>query len=143
MNGILGGTPYSKLFVNVREKASLAYTASSGLRAFSGHLLISAGIGADTVAEAEKLIQDQITAMQAGDFDETTVAKVKAGLINQYYANQDDENYLLGRALARTILRQAQPTDYPTAIQAVTPAKIVELAQQLEPAARYFLEGEN
>lgn len=143
MNGILGGTPYSKLFVNVREKASLAYTASSGLRAFSGHLIISAGIGADQVNQAEKLIKQQIVTLQNGDFDETTVAKVKAGLINQYYANQDDENYLLGRALARTILHQAQPSDYPTAIQAVTPAKIVDLAQQLEPAARYFLEGEN
>ncbi|MCQ5003442.1 insulinase family protein, partial [Escherichia coli] len=46
MNGILGGTPYSKLFANVREKASLAYYASSQLRLFSSHLAIQTGIDA-------------------------------------------------------------------------------------------------
>ena len=43
-NSILGGSANSKLFQNVREKASLAYTASSSYSRFKSNIFISCGI---------------------------------------------------------------------------------------------------
>ena len=43
-NGILGGDVHSKLFRNVREKASLAYFAQSILEKYKGLMLIMSGI---------------------------------------------------------------------------------------------------
>jgi predicted Zn-dependent peptidase len=43
-NGILGGGIHSKLFQNVREKASLAYYSYSRLEKFKGLMVISSGI---------------------------------------------------------------------------------------------------
>ena len=43
-NGIFGGFSHSKLFINVREKASLAYYAASRLESHKGLLMVMAGI---------------------------------------------------------------------------------------------------
>ncbi|MCI8587366.1 MAG: insulinase family protein, partial [Clostridia bacterium] len=43
-NGILGGSATSKLFQEVREKASLAYTASSSFIRHKGNIMINCGI---------------------------------------------------------------------------------------------------
>ena len=40
-NGLFGGFSHSKLFINVREKASLAYYAGSGLESHKGLLIVS------------------------------------------------------------------------------------------------------
>ena len=109
---------------------------------FAGHLVIQAGIAAQQAPAAQQLIEAQVQALAAGDFDVATLAKVKAGLLNQYLASQDDENYLLGRALAKTLLQQPAKLDYPAALAAVTPAQVAQLADQLVPAAVYLLSGD-
>ena len=43
-NAVFGATPLSKLFLNVREKRSLCYYASSNLEKMKGLLLVSSGI---------------------------------------------------------------------------------------------------
>ena len=43
-NGLFGGFSHSKLFINVREKASLAYYASSRLESHKGLLIVMSGI---------------------------------------------------------------------------------------------------
>ncbi len=43
-NGLFGGFPHSKLFINVREKASLAYYASSCLESHKGLMIVITGI---------------------------------------------------------------------------------------------------
>lgn len=141
LNSLLGGSPYSKLFVNVREKASLAYSASSSLRPFAGCLIIQTGISGANAAKVEALIKQQVADLQAGKFEETTLQKVKADLINQYLASQDDENYRLGKALSRKLLGQPAFSDLVAKVQAVTAAEVAALAQRLELAAVYLLTG--
>ncbi len=43
-NGIFGGFPHSKLFMNVREKEHLAYYASSSIDTFRGFMTVQTGI---------------------------------------------------------------------------------------------------
>ena len=54
-NGILGGYPHSKLFINVREKESLAYYASSRFDGIKGSLMIQTGIEISNKEKAETL----------------------------------------------------------------------------------------
>ena len=46
-NAVFGGTTLSKLFMNVREKLSLCYYASSTLEKMKGLMLVSSGIEFD------------------------------------------------------------------------------------------------
>jgi predicted Zn-dependent peptidase len=59
-SGILGGGPHSKLFQNVREKASLAYYAYSRLEKFKGIVMIGSGIEIENYDKAYEIIIDQI-----------------------------------------------------------------------------------
>lgn len=65
-NGVLGLFPHSKLFQNVREKASLCYSVHSTLERSHGLLLITAGIKAEKRAEAEALILQQLDDVRSG-----------------------------------------------------------------------------
>ena len=56
-NAILGGTPNSKMFQNVREKNSLAYTASSSYIRQKGNIFVKCGIEIDNYEKALKIIK--------------------------------------------------------------------------------------
>ena len=76
-NAIYGGTVTSKLFMNVREKLSLCYYASSGCDSNKGIMLVSSGIEFDKLEEARTEILAQLDAVRCGDFtvDELEAAK--------------------------------------------------------------------
>ena len=67
-NAILGGTANSKLFQNVREKESLAYTANSSFAYYTGNIFVMAGIEIENYEKAVGIIKQQIEAMKQGDF---------------------------------------------------------------------------
>ena len=56
-NSILGGSPNSKMFQNVREKAHLAYVASSSYMRYKNNIFINCGIEIGNYEKALKLIQ--------------------------------------------------------------------------------------
>ena len=66
-SSILGGGPHSKLFINVREKASLAYYAFARLEKFKGLMFVSAGIDVDKDEQTLDIIMEQLNAMTKGD----------------------------------------------------------------------------
>lgn len=88
-NGILGGFPHSKLFVNVREKASLAYYVSSRLESYKGLLYIQSGIEIDSYDKAVNIIKQQLEEMKQGNISDTELEYTKSGLINGFKTVQD------------------------------------------------------
>ena len=76
-NGILGGTANSKLFQNVREKASLAYTTSSSYSHYSGNIFVNAGIEIENYEKALNLIKEQLQDMKEGNFDDQDIKNAK------------------------------------------------------------------
>ncbi|THF78486.1 insulinase family protein [Cohnella fermenti] len=88
-NGILGAFPHSKLFINVREKASLAYYASSRLDGHKGLLTIQSGIEIGNYEQAVRIIVEQLAAMKEGRFDSEELERTKAMLSNQLRELQD------------------------------------------------------
>lgn len=83
-NGILGGFPHSKLFVNVREKASLAYYAVSRLESHKGILMMMSGIDANNYQRAVEIIKQQLESMRQGNISEEEMSQTRATLSNQF-----------------------------------------------------------
>ena len=57
-NGVFGGFAHSKLFMNVREKESMAYYASSSYASHYGLIYVMAGIDAELEEKAVKLLMN-------------------------------------------------------------------------------------
>lgn len=81
-NGIFGGFAHSKLFMNVREKESMAYYSSSSYSSHYGLVYVMAGIDAELEEKAVKLITEQLTVLQNGDITDLELEQTKALLKN-------------------------------------------------------------
>ena len=142
LNEILGASPISKLFVNVREKHSLCYHCSSNYNAFKGTLLISCGLEPCNRASAEQEILAQVEALRCGDISEEELTAAKKSLENAYRQLLDSpaamESYYYGRALLGV---DASLERCRERIRGVTREEIVELAKDLIPDTVYFLDG--
>ena len=69
-NAILGGGANSKLFQNVREKESLAYTAASNYRRQKNVIFIRCGIEIENYKKAIDTIKVQLEDIKSGNFTE-------------------------------------------------------------------------
>lgn len=88
-NGIFGGYPHSKLFMNVRERESLAYYASSAYSAHYGLVYVSSGIEPSNEKKATEVIFEQLEALKNGEITELELAQTKAMLTNQFKETLD------------------------------------------------------
>lgn len=140
-NGLFGGTPYSKLFTNVREKASLAYYASSRLLPFNGIVSVQTGIQASDQEKVQNMIQEQLTALQNGDFTTETLSEVQDSLINQYRAGHDLASNVLEQQLVTKLVNESDK-NFITEIKKVTVADVMRVAKQMKLQAVYLLSGE-
>ena len=76
-NIILGGSANSKLFQNVREKASLAYTAGSNYLRQKNNILIRCGIEIQNYQKAVEIIKQQLKDMEEEKFNEDDINNAK------------------------------------------------------------------
>ncbi|MBX5437095.1 MAG: insulinase family protein [Alicyclobacillaceae bacterium] len=139
-NGVLGGFPHSKLFVNVREKASLAYYASSRLDALTGVVVVQTGIQVDLHERAMDIIMQQVKALQDGDITDDEMELTKQSLRNQYLQLMDQpvslaEMHFVGLLGGRV---RSIP-EVLAAVDAVGKADVVRAAQRLRLDTVYFL----
>src|SRR5690625_3216699 len=88
-NGLFGGFPSSKLFINVREKNSLAYYANSRIESHKGLLFVFCGIDGDNFEQTRRIIDEQMVAMRKGNFTEETLEETKQLVINQLLETLD------------------------------------------------------
>lgn len=142
LNEILGASPVSKLFMNVREKHSLCYHCSSNYNAFKGTLLISCGLEPGNRESAEREIMEQIRALREGDISEEELTAAKKSLENVYRQLSDSpaamESYYYGRALLDV---DASLSNCRERILNITKEEIVEVANGLILDTVYFLNG--
>ncbi len=139
-NGLLGAFPHSKLFVNVREKASLAYYASSRLDGHKGLLTLQSGIEIKNFERASRIMQDQLDALKAGDFSETDVQRTKAMIVNQLRELQDTAFERISFDFSN-VLSGANRTgeSFIADIEAVTPEQATAAAHLAKLDTIYFL----
>lgn len=141
-NTILGGGANSKMFQNVREKASLAYTVGSNFLKRKHNIMIRAGIEIENYEKALEIIKEQLKDMQEGNFTEEDIENAKnliIATIENIPEEQDTEiSYYLGQELAGTNI---SVEEYKEKIQNVTKEQIVEVAKSVKMNTVYFLRN--
>jgi len=141
-NALFGGSPLSKLFLNVREKASLAYYATSNVDVFNGLMVVQTGINAQDKDRVLTIIDQQLKDIQNNDFSDDHLAQIKTGLISNYIGSLDAERSYTSRALTnRLVGSQTTTNEWVKAIQNVSRLEIVTVANQVQLQAIYFLSS--
>ena len=139
-NCILGGTANSKLFQNVREKAHLAYVASSSYLKHKNNIFINCGIEISNYEKTLELIRKQIEDIKNADFTNEEVENAKQGIIATIKTIDDEQDttisYLFGQELAMT---KASLEEYMQNIKKVKKEDVVNIAKKVKINTIYFL----
>lgn len=140
-NGILGVGANSKLFQNVREKASLAYTCGSNFVKRKHIILIRAGIEIKNYEKAVNIINEQLQDIQKGNFTQEDLENTKNliyATINNIEEEQDTEiSYYFGQELAE---KNITTEEYKEKIKKVTKQDVIEVAKTIKTNTIYFLK---
>lgn len=142
-NGILGSFPHSKLFINVREKASLAYYASSRLDNHKGILAIQTGIEITNFQQTVDIIKQQLLAMTEGNISDEEIHKTRATLANHFREQQDSPSGLIEfhyNGILGGVQRKI--ADIIEEIYEVGREDIQSVAEKVQLDTIYFLRGE-
>ncbi len=140
-NSLFGGSANSKLFQNVREKASLAYTASSSYYRFKNNIFINCGIEIPNYEKALEIIKQQIEDMKKGDFTDEEVENAKKGIIASIKTIDDEQDteitYFFSQELSQN---KCDIEQYINRIAAVNKEKVIEIANKVSINTIYFLK---
>lgn len=141
-NSILGGSANSKLFQNVREKASLAYTASSTYMRQKNNIFINCGIEVENYDKAVEIIKQQIEEMKNGNFSDEEVEQAKQGIIALIRGIDDEQDteitFLFGQELSKT---KIDLNKYIENIEKVNKQGVLNVANKVSINTIYFLKN--
>ena len=143
-NDLFGGSPSSKLFLNVREKLSLCYYASSLLDVRKGLLLVSSGIQLSNFTAARDEIFAQLDAVRQGDFSEEDLATSIAGVVSDLRSIPDSQSALESYYLSQGIAgMDCGPMEMAELVGEVTPDRVVAIANSVECDQIFLLRHES
>lgn len=141
-NAILGGTPNSKMFQNVREKNSLAYTASTSYIRQKGNIFVKCGIEIDNYEKALKIIKEQIADMKKGEFTEEDIKQAKVNIVSTIkFIPEEQDTELLYYFSQELSGYQMNSEEYINKVNSITKEQIVELANRMQINTIYFLKN--
>ena len=141
-NGIFGGYAHSKLFMNVRERESLAYYAGSSYSSHYGLIFVSSGIEPSNEQKAIDVIAEQLEAMREGDITDLELAQTKAMLINQLKEALDSARGQIEIYDQYDKLNEQFTIEtWTDRWQAVTKEDVRKMAELVQLEAIYFLCG--
>ena len=139
-NTILGKGANSKLFLNVREKEGLAYSAGSTYLKRNNAIIISTGIEVSKYNKAVEVIKKQLKDMQEGNITEKEIKDAKqfinAGL---NLINESSENMIEYTFDKELYNEEIDIEKYRKSIEKITKEDIVEIAKKINIDTIYFL----
>lgn len=137
---ILGGSSNSRLFLDVREKKSLAYSIQTLTKGPNSILIISAGISANKYNEVIKIINNDIKGMKKGITDDE-INSVRNELISSIETLLDSPsgiiNYYFGIEVFNSETIDKKIENY----NKVTKNDIQNFANKVKMSVIYLLEG--
>lgn len=143
-NAVYGGAVTSKLFMNVREKLSLCYFASSMLDLHKGIMAVLSGIEFDKFEAARDEIFAQLEAVKSGDITEAELLAAKKSVATELRAALDSSAALEAFYLAQSLEGlDYGPMELAGLVELVTKEQVVKTAQGIECDAVYFLKGKD
>lgn len=140
-NSILGGSANSKMFQNVREKAHLAYVASSNYLRYKNNIFVNCGIEIGNYEKALKLIKEQIEDMRKGEFTKEDMKNAKKGIIATIKTIDDEQDtgitYYFGQELSESGI---SIEEYMERIEQVSKEDVMHVAKNVAINTVYFLK---
>ncbi len=141
-NAVYGSGVTSKLFMNVREKLSLCYYASSLVDTHKGIMLVSSGVDFDKVEEAKSEILAQLEAVKSGDISDEELEAARRSVASDLCACLDSQGELEGFYLANTIDGlEFSPDELAALVCDVSREDVIKIASSVVLDAEYFLRG--
>jgi predicted Zn-dependent peptidase len=141
LNALFGATTTSKLFLNVRERLSLCYYASSQYDKFRGAIIISSGVEFDKRHEAQNEILTQLCHCREGKIEPWELDAAKRSVVSAALTMLDSQSNLEDFWLGQAILPGDDPVVRVSRYESVTMEQVVEAAQKITPHTFYFLKG--
>ena len=139
-NGVLGGGVHSKLFQNVREKASLAYYVYSRLERFKGLMAVSSGIELKNKDKALEIILKQLDEIKKGNISEQEMEATKKSMETDLKSLRDSQMGVVDFYLSQTVAGTDDNfNDVIEKIWKVTPEDVAKAASKTELDTVYFL----
>ena len=142
-NAVFGSGVTSKLFMNVREKLSLCYYASSSVDTHKGLMLVSSGVDFDKADAAKAEILLQLDAVKNGDITDEELNAARRSVASDLRACLDSQGELEGFYLANTLDGlEFSPDELAELVNEVSREDVIEIANSVVLDAEYFLKGD-
>ena len=144
MNAVFGGSVTSKLFLNVREKLSLCYFASSMIDRHKGIMMVSSGIEFSKYDQALSEIRAQLDKVRNGEIEDWELDSAKRAVVTSILTSMDEpgglESLYLDRAISGVTI---MPEGLAGLVDVVTKEEVMAAANSVKEEAVYFLRGED
>ena len=142
-NNLFGGSPHSKLFINVREKMSLAYYANSGYDGYRGLVIVNCGIEFDKYEVTVSEVLKQLEELKNGNFTDDELTASLLAITSSHNAAKDSmgvmEDFCFGGLVSGL---NASLEESVKRINAVTREDVIEAAKTIVPHTVFFLKGD-
>ena len=139
-NAVYGSGATSKLFLNVREKLSLCYYASSAVVIRKGLLLVSSGVAFENFEAARDEILAQLEAVKKGEITDEELDWAKRSVASDLRALTDSPGDLEGFWLSQASAGlDYGPTELAALVEEVTKERVAAIAKSVECDLIYFL----
>ena len=141
-NELLGGSPASKLFMNVRERMSLCYYCASRYDSFMGNLTVSAGINVCDRERAYNAILAQLDDIKNGKISDEELTAAKKAVAHSFRQLFDYPSELIAFYSNKALFGiEATPEGYAKRFDEVTKEEIINIAKNVKLDSVFFLEG--
>lgn len=141
-DNLFGGSVHSKLFLNVREKLSLAYYAASRYNSYKGYVLVDSGIETSNFEKARDEINKQLQEIKNGNFTDKDIEFTKLALTNNYKSAKDSLLSLLNYYSSAQLVQNFYDIDEAIVkINNTTRDEIISAAQSVVLDTIYLLKG--
>lgn len=142
MNTILGGSPVSKLFANVREKMSLCYYCASSFGVSKNTLIIDSGIENENIEKTEKAVNEQLEQIKSGNISDEEMENAVLSLVNAIKSIGDTPSSYINWYFKTMCRGKIIDTDEEIKqIKLVCREQVIECAKSFVPDTVYVMTG--
>lgn len=137
---IYGGMATSKLFMNVREKLSLAYYCSSRADEMKGVMYVNSGVERENIEKAKAEILNQLDLVANGNITDdeinNAILDVKNGVASVYDTTSGIDSWYFSRILRGDLM---STEEYAKIYTNTTKEKIQKVAEQIKLDSVFIL----
>jgi predicted Zn-dependent peptidase len=142
MNTMFGGSSNAKLFLNVREKLSLCYYASSTYHRSKGMLTVSSGIDQKNYRRAMEEIGRQLEDLAQLRWEDWELQAARSALRNGLVSMEDSAGAMEDFSIGQLAIGSDETLEQILAgVEAVTEERVQAAAKSVRMDTVYFLKG--